>query len=133
LVESAFVFCVDEEFVEADLCQLWNESPPHDGRPKHEVVLLEVAQIAFRKIALPLVLPPKRVNRLPPAQFHVFLSCGGGKLFPLEPSVHALPDPCDSDHKNAERTGAIPHTNLIHIYAVHAAISGLLVSREGAI
>jgi hypothetical protein len=57
-----------------------------------------------------------------PAQFHVFLSAGG-KLFPLEPSVHALPDPCNSDHKDAEGMGAIPHTNVIHFYAVHAAIS----------
>jgi hypothetical protein len=29
----------------------------------------------------------------------------GGKLFALEASVNALPDPCDSDHKDAEQDG----------------------------
>jgi hypothetical protein len=29
----------------------------------------------------------------------------GGKLFALEPSANALPDSCDSDHKDAEQDG----------------------------
>jgi hypothetical protein len=49
-------------------------------------------------------------------------SMRGGNLFAFESSIHALSDPCDSDHKDAERTGAIAHTNVTHIYAVHAAI-----------
>jgi hypothetical protein len=60
---------------------------------------------------------------MPRSSMFSFLGAGG-KLFALEPSVHALPDPCDSDHKDAERTDAVPHPNVIHIYAVHAAISG---------
>jgi hypothetical protein len=29
----------------------------------------------------------------------------GGRLFALKASVHALADPCDSDHKDAEQDG----------------------------
>jgi len=43
---------------------------------------------------------------MPRSSMFSFLAAGG-KLFALEPSVHALPDPCDSDHKMPSRTAAV--------------------------
>jgi len=41
---------------------------------------------------------------MPHSSMFSFLAAGG-KLFALEASVNALPDPCDSDHKDAEQDG----------------------------
>ena len=41
---------------------------------------------------------------MPRSSMFSFLAAGG-KLFALEPSVHALADPCVIDHKDAEQDG----------------------------
>jgi hypothetical protein len=67
-LDSVFVFFVDEEFVEADLLQISNETLPHYRGPKHEMMSLEIAQIVFGEVTLPLMFPLKLDNQLPPAQ-----------------------------------------------------------------